>query len=220
MKEPFLVNPPKAVHVRKRGKQRELKRKSNPIGEALVVIGSNPVRGGGKRMHYFHHRNPVDANSLKGAMNVGHWAPLAITGGLSAVAAGVAPGMLGLTGPWTQLGARLVVAFGGGVAVTKFVGKEHGSVWAVVGLALIAYDLLKRYVLSSFFPQLGLSGVGAYAYPSYSIQDESQVAAFPQAQGMSAYPDNGVAAFPLGGADSYPYDGRYGSYVTDHMYNY
>jgi hypothetical protein len=74
--------------------------------------------------------------------------------------------------------------------------------------------------LSSFFPQLGLSGVGAYAYPSYSTQDESQMSAFPQAQGMSAYPDNGVAAFPLGEAASYPYDGRYGSYSTDHMYNY
>jgi len=216
MKEPFLVNPPKAVHVRKHGRKRQLRRKDNPIGEALVVIGSNPVRGGGKRMHYFHHRNPVGADSIKSAMNVGHWAPLAITGGLSAVAAGVVPGMLGLTGPWTQLGARLVVAFGGGIAVTKFVGKEHGSVWAVVGLALIAYDLLKRYVISSFFPQLGLSGVGAYQ--GYTLRDESQMSAFPQ--NVSAYPDNGVSAFPLGEAGSYPYDGQYGAYSMDNQYSY
>ena len=163
-------------------------------------------------MRYFHRRNPAVPAGLKGAMDIQKWGPLALTGGLSAVAAGVVPGMLAQwtgTNPWVQIGVRLAVAFGGGVAVGQYVSKEHGSVWAVVGTSLVAYDLLKQYVFSQFFPGLGLSGVG-YEYAGYTEEGDSQVNAFPQ--NVAAYPDEGgIQAFPLG---SYPYDGQYGSYAT------
>ena len=214
MKEPFLVNPPKK-HARKHGRLsgsekffHRSKRKSNPIGETLITVGGNP-------MQYFHRRNPVSVQGgLKSIMDVKHWGPLAVTGGLSAAAAGIVPGMLvqySGTNPWVQIGVRLAVAFGGGMAIGQYVSKEHGSVWAVVGTSLIAYDLIKQYI----FPSIGLSGVGAYDYDGYEQQGDSQVNAFPQAQGMSAYPDQGgIQAFPLGEVGSYPFDGQYGSYAT------
>ena len=209
MKEPFLVNPPK--HARKHGRSRgsektyHRKRKSNPIGETLITVGGNP-------MQYFHRKNPVSVQAgLKTVMDVKHWGPLAVTGGLSAAAAGILPGMIAQytgTNPWVQIGVRLAIAFGGGMAVGQYVSKEHGSVWAVVGTSLVAYDLLKQYL----FPTLGLSG---FAYDGYEQQGDSQVNAFPQAQGMSAYPDQGgIQAFPLGDVGSYPFDGQYGSYAT------
>jgi hypothetical protein len=93
--------------------------------------------------------------------------------------------------------------------VGRYVSKEHGNVWTVVGTSLVAYDLLKEYVFKQFFPGLGLSGVG-YEYPGYEEQGDSQVNAFPNQVGT--YPDEGgIQAFPLG---SYPYDGAYGGYST------
>lgn len=210
MREPFLINPPKK-YVRKRHRRsggsrtRVFERKQNPVGETLITVGGNPMR-------YFHRaRNPVGAG-LQGAMNVKGWGPLAVTGGLSAVAAGAAPGMLAQwtgTNPWVQVGVRLAVAFGGGMLVGRYVSKEHGNVWAVVGTSLVAYDLLKQYVFAQFFPGLGLSGVG-FEYQGYEEQGNSQINAFPNQ--VSSYPDEGgVQAFPLG---SYPYDGTYGGYAT------
>lgn len=206
MKEPFLVNPPK--HVRKHGgKNRSRihhrsKRKSNPLGETLITVGGNP-------MQYFHRRNPVSVQAgLKSVMDVKHWGPLAVTGGLSAAAAGILPGMLVQftgTNPWVLIGVRLAIAFGGGMAVGQYVSKEHGSVWAVVGTSLVAYDLLKQYL----FPTLGLAG---FEYSGYTEGEDSQVNAFPQ---VGAYPDQGgIQAFPLGEVGSYPYDGQYGHYMT------
>lgn len=205
MREPFLVNPPQYVRKRHRKGVKTLSRRQNPIGETLVTIGGNPMR-------YFHRRrNPV-ATSLKGAMDVKGWGPLAVTGGLSAVAAGIAPGAIarfaGIANPWLLLGLRIGVAFGGGMLVGKYVSQEHGKVWTVVGTSLVAYDLLKQYVLPAILPS-GLAGVG-FEYQGYEEAEDSQVNAFPNQ--VNAYPDDGgMQAFPLG---SYPYDGQYGSYAT------
>lgn len=205
MREPFLVNPPQYVRKRHRKGVKTLSRRQNPIGETLVTIGGNPMR-------YFHRRrNPV-ATSLKGAMDVKGWGPLAVTGGLSAVAAGIAPGAIarfaGIANPWLLLGLRIGVAFGGGMLVGKYVSQEHGKVWTVVGTSLVAYDLLKQYVLPAILPA-GLAGVG-FEYQGYEEAEDSQVNAFPNQ--VNAYPDDGgMQAFPLG---SYPYDGQYGSYAT------
>jgi len=164
-------------------------------------------------MRYFHRaRNPV-ATSLKGAMDVRGWGPLAVTGGLSAVAAGIVPTsiakMAGLSNPWLLLGLRVGVAFGGGILVSKYVNAEHGKVWTIVGTSLVAYDLLQQYVMPMILPAIGLSGVG-FEYDGYTEASDSQVNAFPNQ--MSAYPDEGgIQAFPLG---SYPYDGSYGGYST------
>ena len=209
MREPFLINPPRYARTRHRSGakvvRRKSGRKSNPVGETLITVGGNPMR-------YFHRRrNPV-VSSLKGAMDVRGWAPLAVTGGLSAVAAGIAPGyvarLAGVSNPWLMLGLRVGVAFGGGMLVSKYVSSEHGKVWTVVGTSLVAYDLLKQFVLPAILPA-GLAGVG-FEYDGYTEESDSQVNAFPNQ--ISAYPDDGgMQAFPLG---SYPYDGAYGSYAT------
>lgn len=212
MREPFLINPPKFyAGKRSHGKKvhrRRTKRKSNPVGETLITVGGNPMR-------YFHRRgNPVNVGAgLRGAMDVRGWGPLAVTGGLSAVAAGVVPGsiarMAGIANPWLLLGLRVGVAFGGGMLVSRFVSSEHGKVWTVVGTSLVAYDLLKQYVMPLILPGVGLSGVG-FEYDGYTEESDSQVNAFPNQ--VNAYPDEGgIQAFPLG---SYPYDGQYGSYST------
>jgi hypothetical protein len=145
-------------------------------------------------------------------MDVKGWGPLAVTGGLSAVAAGIAPGAIarlaGIANPWLLLGLRVGVAFGGGMLVGKYVSQEHGRVWTIVGTSLVAYDLLKQYVLPAILPA-GLAGVG-FEYQGYEEAEDSQVNAFPNQ--VNAYPDDGgMQAFPLG---SYPYDGQYGSYAT------
>lgn len=205
MREPFLINPPKHARKRHHKGARSLRRRQNPVGETLVTIGGNPMR-------YFHRRrNPVAA-SLKGAMDVKGWGPLAVTGGLSAVTAGIVPGLaakaLGIANPWLLLGLRVGVAFGGGMAVSKYVSQEHGRVWTIVGTSLVAYDLLKQYVMPLILPA-GLAGVG-FEYQGYEEAEDSQVNAFPNQ--INAYPDDGgMQAFPLG---SYPYDGSYGSYAT------
>ncbi len=217
MKEPFLVNPPKRAGKLKRvgavgslhrsSYHKHKRRRRNPVGETLITVGGNP-------MHYFHRRkNPV-TTGLKGALNVKSWAPLALVGGASAIAAGIVPPMIPFVntlGPWGQLGARLGVAFLGGMAVNKFFNQEYAKVWTVVGVSLVAYDLLKQYVLP-MVPGVAVAGLG-YQYDGYNEGSDSQVNAFPNA--MSAYPDaGGVQAFPLGEIGSYPYDGQYGSYHT------
>lgn len=218
MKEPFLINPPKragklrrieavgSLHRSRRVKHKR-SRRHNPIGETLITVGGNP-------MHYFHRRrNPVESG-LKGALNIKSWAPLALVGGASAIAAGIIPPMVPFVntlGPWGQLGARLGVAFLGGMLVNKVSNKEYAKVWTVVGVSLVAYDLLKQYVLP-MVPRAAVAGLG-YQYGDYTEASDSQVNAFPNA--VSAYPDHGgVQAFPLGEIGSYPYDGQYGSYHT------
>ena len=212
MREPFLINPPKFYAGKRKSHKkvvrRRTQRKSNPVGETLITVGGNPMK-------YFHRRsNPgIVSSGLKGAMDVKGWGPLAVTGGLSAVAAGIAPGAIakftGISNPWLLLGLRIGVAFGGGMLVGKYVSSEHGKVWTVVGTSLVAYDLLKQYVMPLILPSVGLAGVG-YEYDGYTEGSDSQVNAFPNQ--VNAYPDEGgIQAFPLG---SYPYDGQYGSYQT------
>lgn len=236
MKEPFLINPPKRARTRKDriGREGTLHRPRvyvrkgrwktsskarvakpswfvNPIGETLVTVGGNP-------MQYFHRRkNPV-GTGLKGAMNVKSWAPLALVGGASAITAGILPPMIPFVntlGPWGQIGARLGVAFLGGMVVNRVSNQEYAKVWTVVGVSLVAYDLLRQYVMpmvSGFIPGAP-AAVSGFEYQGYTEEGNSQVNAYPNAVG--SYPDQGgVQAYPLGEIASYPYDGQYGSYYT------
>jgi hypothetical protein len=139
-------------------------------------------------------------------MNVRSWAPLAITGGLSAVTGAVVPGMLGVVNPWAKYGVQVGVAVGGGIVVEQVAGREHGQAWMIVGVAMVGYQLLKEFVLQPYFPQFAV-GLGSYdSYYPTSAYDEQynvsqQVGAFPSQ--MSAFP--GVSEYP--GVGAYPYDG-------------
>ena len=192
-------------HMLMGAKRRRRVRHANPMTSA------NPKRSYGFRRR---RRNPAIMAQFGrftgGVMNVRGWAPLAITGGLSAVTGAVVPGMLGVVNPWAKYGVQTAVAIGGGLAVESFVDKRHGEAWMVVGVAMVGYQLLKEFVLQPYFPQFAV-GLGEYQsyYPNseYIAQNEvsQQVGAFPSS--LSAFPQT-MGGYP--GSDemgAYPYDG-------------
>ena len=134
----------------------------NPVGESLIIVGGNPMA---RRMFSLgrFRRNPDGAvGAMRGAMRVADWAPLAVTGGLSAVAAGATPAMLGIVNPWFRYGSQVGVAFLGGWAAGTVAGREHGKVWTIVGTSLVMYDLLKNFVFARFFPGIPLGEYDTY----------------------------------------------------------
>lgn len=197
-------------------------RRGHKIGRKRVrhnpatVAASNPRkhrkhrRKASRVRHRSHRRNP--ALSLGGFTSkltgVREWAPLAITGALSAIAGQVVPNMVGLSAnPWSKIGVQLVTAIGGGMVVDKFVGQRHGQAWMIVGVSLVGFQLLKEFVLVPYAPQFAV-GLGDYQdYDTYNPDNEvsQQVGAFPQA--MSAFP-SAMSDYP--GVGGYPYDGSSG----------
>lgn len=199
-------------HLLVSGKRRRRVRHRNPM------VASNPKRRSRRRHSVRSYRrrrsNPAIMAQLNkfssGVMDIRSWAPLAVTGGLSAVTGAVVPGMLGITNPWMKYGAQTAVAIGGGIVVESFVDKRHGQAWMIVGVAMVGYQLLKEFVLQPYFPQFAV-GLGEYEsyYPvsEYANQDEvsQQVGAFPS---LGAFP-NAMSGYPGVGSDmgAYPYDG-------------
>lgn len=198
-------------HMLAVGKRRRRVRHSNPM-----VASANPRRKRHSVRHRRSHgrrRNPAIGAMVgqfkSGVMNVREWAPLAITGGLSAITGAVVPGMLGVTNTWMKYGVQTAVAIGGGIAVEKVIDKRHGHAWMLVGVAMVGYSLLKEFVIQPYFPQFAV-GLGD-SYNDYNVdalEDVSQqVGAFPQ--GMGAFPTS-MNDYPGVGGDqvgAYPYDG-------------
>lgn len=183
------------------------RRRRNP---EMSATHTNPRRRHHRASRY---RNPfgLSVGKLTSSFtNVRSWAPLAVTGGLSAITGAVVPTMIGIANPWAKLGAQLVVAIGGGLVVEKFVDARHGQAWMVVGVSMVGYQLLKQFVLVPYAPQFAV-GLGDYNdYYAGTDDDEvsQQIGAYPQEVGafpsaMNAYP--GVGADDMVGA--YPYDG-------------
>ncbi len=207
-------------HMLSAGKRRKRVR-HNFFANPVAV--SNPRKRHKKRSHKrsvghrrSHRRNPAIMAEFgkftSSVMNVREWAPLAITGGLSAVTGAVVPSMLGVYNPWAKLGVQAAVAIGGGIVVERFVSQKHGQTWTTVGMAMVGYQLLKQFVFIPYFPQFAV-GLGDYNdyYPvsAYDNADNvsQQVGAFPNQ--MSAFP-SGISDYPGVGGDNvgaYPYDG-------------
>ncbi|MEM0272936.1 MAG: hypothetical protein QW514_10385 [Thermoprotei archaeon] len=268
IREPFLVNPPRytrrplsSIFGRGIG-YRSRVRFSNPVGETLVTVGSNPEGGvdmfnpikymgklsgfAGKNYRYkyiperkrkrkvkavhgkkkkgakknpprflyrrvrrSYRRNPVAIGQVfRDIANIGDWAPLAITGGLSAVTGAVVPGMVGIVNPWGRLGVQLVTAVGGGMLVGNIAGSRHGNAWTIVGVSMVGYQLLKQFVLAPYFPQLAV-GLGEYESYYSAEQPYAQVGSG-TGYGIDAFP-NEVSAFP-DEVSAYPYDGSATAY--------
>lgn len=192
-------------------KRRRRVRHRNPMVSAMHNPRRRMYNVRHRRRHYGRRHNPamgaMFGKFTGGVMDVRGWAPLAVTGGLSAITGAVIPGMLGVTNPWAKYGVQTAVAIGGGIVVEQVVDKRHGQAWMIVGVAMVGYQLLKEFVLVPYFPQFAV-GLGAYEsyYPESSAVDVSQrIDAFPSA--MSAFP-SGISAYPgVGEAGSYPYDG-------------
>lgn len=204
-------------HMLSAGKRRRRVRHANPMG----AVSTNPRRRHSRRRHTVrHHRRHRNPFGISGGMvgkftgtimDVRHWAPLAITGGLSAITGAVVPGMLGVYNPWMKYGVQVGVAVGGGMVVERVAGREHGQAWMIVGIAMVGYSLLKDFVIQPYFPQFAV-GLGADPgqYESYypmTRQDSvsQSVDAFPS--GVGAFP-SAMSAYPgVGEVGSYPYDG-------------
>ena len=179
-------------------------RRGHKIGSRRVrhYRHNAPKHFGGRRRHRRSSYRSNPALSLggvtRGLMDVRGWGPLAITGGVSAIAGGVVPGLLGLVNPWARLGAQLVTAIGGGALVSKFVDSRHGQAFMIVGVSMVGYQLLKQFVLIPYLPQFAVGLGNSYGesdYGDYTFDDVSQrVSAFPS-EGVAAFPSEGVAGF-------------------------
>lgn len=193
-------------------------RRGHKIGRRVIRHRNAPTALSNPRRRKYRRsarrRNPaISLGGLTSQLtNVRGWAPLAVTGGLSAITGAIVPGLLPMgiaSNPWAKLGVQLVVAIGGGKLVEKAVDARHGQAWMVVGVSMVGYQLLKQYVLAPYFPAFA---VGLGEYPDYSYRDGVS-------QEVGAFVNGGVGAFvndyPGVGADqelvgSYPFDGQYG----------
>lgn len=192
--------------LKKGGARRRRVRHANPIA-------SNPIRHRRRSRRGVRRHNPMFGGTVgqftSGIMNVRDWAPLAVTGGLSAITGSVVPQMIGVVNPWARLGVQTAVAIGGGLVVEKVVDKRHGQAWMIVGVAMVGYQLLKQFVLVPYFPQFAI-GLGGYQdyYPNSAIEEgdevSQQVGAFPGQVGAFVNDYPGVGGEDMG---AYPYDG-------------
>lgn len=201
-------------HMLSAGKRRRRVRHANFFANPVGAL-ANPRRRkryhAKRRKHSVRRRhNPAIMAEFgrfsSSVMNVREWAPLAITGGLSAITGAVVPGLLGVYNPWMKYGVQTAVAIGGGLVVERVIDKRHGQAWMIVGVAMVGYSLLKEFVLAPYFPQFAV-GLGDYdSYYPNSANEEAdevsqQIGAFTPALG--AFP--GVSDYP--GVGAYPYDG-------------
>ena len=168
------------------------------------ALSSNPRRRGSRRMR----RNPASLG-LGGMVGSFRRAlPLAVTGGASIIATNLAPSFAARyvgNSNLAKYGVQVATAVVGGIGVSKFVGREHGTVWTVSGLAVIVADLAQKYLLGRFLPSV--AGFGEYEMgPSvYGVN------AFPEA--MNAYPEETVQGFGSAfGEASDPYGQTVGPY--------
>lgn len=139
--ESFLINP-----VRKR-KMREkefsmARHRRNPIGEELMLIGSNPR----------HRKNPEVSIVPKNIL------PLLASGAAGALASSVLPGMLKLDG-YMKLLAQAGIGLGGGFAVVKVTkNPDLGTAFVIGAIAPIVANLINTKIFG------GLGEVGEMGY--------------------------------------------------------
>lgn len=166
------------------------------INPGLAIVGGNPMR----RRHRRYRRNPpVTVRGFLGTFQ--RTLPLAITGVASGVVTDMAPGMIGLVNPWARLGTKAAVAVLGGPMVGNLIGRDHGDVWTIVGVARVVTDLVKQF-MPGVIP--GLSDYPGY----YDEMTYSGMQAFPEE--VSAFPEE-VGAYDVGQVDQpWPYSGEYG----------
>lgn len=181
-------------HRRRRAKHNARRRRSYRMHD-------NPRRRRARRHDNPRRRRSLRHNPALSLSSVKHILPLAVTGGASIIVTNIAPGIVGIQNQWARYGTQAAVALVGGVAVDKVVGREHGLVWAVSGVAVVVADLLQKYVLSRVLP-VAAPAVAGFDGMGYLNDGAGYMDAFP---GMSAYPE-------MSGFDAYPYAGVAPSY--------
>lgn len=176
-----------------RRRRRRVARRNEPARRRTVRrrrLVANPRRGY-RRYRRFSRNEPVTAISI---MRPTTLIPTLAVGGLSAALTIGAPGLVArfiptMAGsPIVNWGSRVVVAVGGGWVVGKFVGKQYGTIWTVVGIATIGGMLVADYLLKP----MGLLG----AYP---LGDEYEYLS----QGEELLPSREEEGVPLGDVGAY-----------------
>lgn len=95
----------------------------------------------------------------------------AIVGTAAYIATDKVPSMVNVTSTLPRLGVKAAVGFGGGILISRFLGRNQGAVWAIGSSINILSDILRTYVFKTSpvaglaaFPRRGVSysGLGAY----------------------------------------------------------
>ena len=149
----------------------------------------NPMVAKSRRRRSYR-RNPAAASvgsiSLMNPMSL--IMPAAIGIGAK-MAAERLPAMVNMTAPLPKFGVQMAVAFGGGMLLSKAVGKQNAQIWTLFAAVEAISGLLQTYVFK------GLAGFSSqFDYPQISAAPYvPQIAS----SGMSAYPEE-LGAFPYG----------------------
>jgi hypothetical protein len=126
------------------------------------------------------------------------WIPYLVTAGVSALATGLAPRILGpAVTPMYAYGIQGVVAIAGGIGLPMLgMSRAHGLVWFLAAGAVIVSDVLYRYVM----PQLGLA---AYPYEAHAaLSSIGQEPFYPPR--LAAYPSQYTRLSEVGAYEPVP----------------
>ena len=155
-----------------------------------------------RRRHYRrrYRHNPRRSRKSAGALAIAPGLSLsrpmslimpAVIGTVAYVATSKIPAMVGVVTPLPRFGVKAAVGFGGGMLISRFLGKANGAVWVIGASINLLTDILNTYL----FTTSPLTGFSAFPY---------QGRGYAPISGMDAYPQE-FGAFPLqSGESGYP----------------
>jgi len=166
-------------------------------------VSVNPPR---RRRRKSYRRNPVGLGGIFNLKALKANIPFMLTGGVSAVATTMAPGLLEKVMPTmagnqlAKYGSQVGMVLAGAFVMDKTIKKGHGTIWMIVGGATMAADLIKTYVL----PQIGLAdySMEGYELDDYSVSDYGDDDYYSEVDSLDAFPatsdpySEGLDAFP------------------------
>lgn len=134
------------------------------INPFMSIAGANPSRGRkrGRRLS----RNPVMSGIMQAPKAIFSAGPFLLTGGLAGVAVAVVPGYVSQyvgDSPIAKYGTQFATLGVSYVAAGKFLGRDYAYAVLIGGGSIIAFDLLKTYVLKGFL------GMSDYSLGEYDL---------------------------------------------------
>jgi hypothetical protein len=109
----------------------------------------------------------------------------AVVGTAAYIATEKIPAMVNVTTTLPRLGVKAAVGFGGGMLISKFLGRSNGAVWAIGASINILSDILRTYVFTSGT----LVGLGAFPF--------HRGVRYSGYEGLAAYPQDVEGGYPM-----------------------
>lgn len=165
------------------------------INPFMSIAGANPRRGHKRRGRRLS-RNPVMGGIMQAPKAIFSAGPFLLTGGLAGVAVAVVPGYVS---QWTgdsavaKYGTQFATLGVSYVAAGKFLGRDYAYAVLIGGGSIIAFDLLKTYVLKGFL------GMSDYSLGEYSLSgnwDNLEPSGVDYPLGEEVGDDEMIDAFP------------------------